>query len=188
MDNREKILSIALELFASAGYDVVGVQEIVTRAEITKPTLYYYFGSKRGLLDSILENNFTVLLKQVKEAAEYKGDLPFTLTAVTKAVFDFVRHNKSFYRMQLAMCFSSPESETGNAVSVYNSKLYKMLEEMFILASNDHGNMKGRHKRYAFTFLGTINNHVTLYLLGHIKLNEEMVYNAVHQFSHGIYS
>ena len=30
------------------GYDAVGVQEIVDTAGITKPTLYYYFGSKRA--------------------------------------------------------------------------------------------------------------------------------------------
>jgi TetR/AcrR family transcriptional regulator len=188
MDNREKIQAIALELFASAGYDVVGVQEIVDRAEITKPTLYHYFGSKHGLLEALLESNFSILLKEVKKAAEYKGDLPFTLTSVTKALFDFVKRNKSFYRMQLAMCFSSPESETGKAVAAYNAKLIRILEELFSEAVVNHGNMRGRQKRYAFTFLGAINNYITLYLSGHIKFNDEMVYNCVHQFSHGIYS
>lgn len=188
MDNREKIQSIALELFASAGYDVVGVQEIVNRAEITKPTLYYYFGSKHGLLEAILESNFKILIEEVKKASEYKGDLPFTLTAITKIFFEFVKHNKSFYRMQLAMCFSPPDSETGKAVSAYNTKIIRLFEEMFSRAAVEHGNMKGRQKRYAFTFLGAINNYITLYLSEHIKLNDDMVYTCVHQFSHGIYS
>jgi len=188
MDNRENILKIALELFAAAGYDAVGVQEIVDRAEITKPTLYHYFGSKRGLLDAILEVNFGKLLEDVLRSAEYKRDLPFTLAAVTRAVFEYAKKNTDFYRMQLAMCFSSPASETGQAISAYNIKLIRILEDLFVKASSDHGNMKGRQKRYAFTFLGAINNYITLYLSGYIKLNEESVYNAVHQYSHGIYS
>ena len=50
LDNRELILNAALDLFYARGYDAVGVQEIVDRAGVTKPTLYYYFGSKLGLL------------------------------------------------------------------------------------------------------------------------------------------
>ena len=41
MDNRELLLNTALELFHAKGYDAVGVQEIVDRAGVTKPTLYY---------------------------------------------------------------------------------------------------------------------------------------------------
>lgn len=47
MDNKEKILQCALELFYARGYDAVGVQEIAETAGVTKPTLYYYFGSKK---------------------------------------------------------------------------------------------------------------------------------------------
>jgi TetR/AcrR family transcriptional regulator len=54
MDNRSALLTHALQLFAARGYDAVGVQEIVEAAGITKPTLYHYFGSKRGLLDTLL--------------------------------------------------------------------------------------------------------------------------------------
>ena len=53
MDNREAILSEALHLFYVRGYDAVGVQEIVDAAGVTKPTLYYYFGSKKGLLETL---------------------------------------------------------------------------------------------------------------------------------------
>ena len=48
MDNREKILQCAEELFYSRGYDAAGVQEIVEMAGVTKPTLYYYFGRQAG--------------------------------------------------------------------------------------------------------------------------------------------
>ena len=62
MDNRERILQCALELFYAKGYDAVGVQEIAQKAGITKPTLYYYFGSKYGLLETLLTKHFTVLI------------------------------------------------------------------------------------------------------------------------------
>ena len=52
MDNRETILQCALELFYKRGYDAAGVKEIVEMAGITKPTMYYYFKSKLGLLEA----------------------------------------------------------------------------------------------------------------------------------------
>ncbi|MGE5621267.1 MAG: TetR/AcrR family transcriptional regulator [archaeon] len=188
MDNRENILAVALRLFSSMGYEAVGVQEIVEQAGITKPTLYHYFGSKRGLLDALLKEHFSVLTSSVRTAAGYQGDLPATLQKVTEAFFTFVQNDREFYRMQLAMCFSGPESETLHACSAYNKELINILEEMFQKASIDHGNMKGRHQRYAFTFLGIINNYITLFLGNHIELNPQAAFQAVHQFSHGIYS
>ena len=55
MDNKENILECALHLFFKRGYDTVGVQEIAEVSGVTKPTLYYYFKSKNGLLKSLIE-------------------------------------------------------------------------------------------------------------------------------------
>ncbi|MGE5681747.1 MAG: TetR/AcrR family transcriptional regulator [Bacillota bacterium] len=188
MENRENILNIALMLFSSKGYDSVGIQEIVDKAGVTKPTLYHYFGSKRGLLDSLLEEHFNHLYEAVKTAACYNGNLPETMSSVAKTVFEFAKSGKDFYRMYLTMCFASPGSEAFSAVYPYNEKLNLLLTDLFKAASKDHGNMRGRHTRYAFTFWGMLNNYITLFLGNFIELNEESAYQAVKQFSHGIYS
>lgn len=73
MDNRQAILDSALTLFYEKGYDAVGVQQIVDAAGVTKPTLYYYFGSKQGLLSCLLEEQFSRLetqMEKVKDAPE----------------------------------------------------------------------------------------------------------------------
>ena len=79
MDNKERIMECALDLFYAKGYDAVGVQEIAETAGITKPTLYYYFGSKYGLLKTLLDTKFTQLIAEMKNAARYDGDVPKTL-------------------------------------------------------------------------------------------------------------
>ena len=68
MENRERLLEAALSLFYEKGYDAVGVQEIVEAAGVTKPTLYYYFGSKKGLLEAVLQKNFRVMEEQLIQA------------------------------------------------------------------------------------------------------------------------
>ena len=45
--SHDRILKKALELFSEKGYDATSVREICEAAGITKPTLYYFYGSKR---------------------------------------------------------------------------------------------------------------------------------------------
>lgn len=188
MDNRENILSCALKLFSSRGYDSVSVQEIVESAGITKPTLYYYFGSKEGLLEALIETNFNRLYDITKEAALYNGDLPLTLYRVVKVHFMFARENSDFYRMQLSMWFAPPESASWKIIARFNQRHFNIIEEMFIAASQHHGNMKGKHKALGATFLGMINTYTGLALNGYTELNDELIYRAVQQFMYGIFS
>ncbi len=46
---RQRLLRAASDLFAQKGYAATTVREIVAAVGVTKPVLYYYFGSKEGL-------------------------------------------------------------------------------------------------------------------------------------------
>ncbi len=187
-DNRSVILRHALELFAARGYDAVGVQEICDASAITKPTLYHYFGNKRGLLDALLGEYFGRLNASVGQAAVYHRDLTHTLTVTITAFFQFASAYPLFYRFQLALWFAPPESEAHQAVSPWHLEQYRLLETLFTQAAQDHGNMRNRQRAYATTFLGMVNTYVGMGLNGHICLDDELTYQALHQFMHGIFS
>ena len=87
MDNRQLIMEKALELFCARGYDAVGVQEIAEQSGITKPTLYYYFGSKQGLMETILEENSRILEEMLEKAVEEPGDVPQVLYRAVLSVY-----------------------------------------------------------------------------------------------------
>jgi AcrR family transcriptional regulator len=103
MDNREKILACALELFTARGFDAVGVQEVADAAGLKKPTLYHYFGSKSGLLRTLLVENFEKLFDEVEKAADYQAEqgraslfriCPPKPTTLPVAAFDVVRSGR----------------------------------------------------------------------------------------------
>jgi AcrR family transcriptional regulator len=60
-DTREEIREVALELFATRGYEQTSLREIAERLNITKAALYYHFPSKDELLGDILEPLVTEL-------------------------------------------------------------------------------------------------------------------------------
>ena len=103
MDNKERIMECALDLFYAKGYDAVGVQEIAETAGITKPTLYYYFGSKYGLLKTLLDTKFTQLIAEMKNAARYDGDVPKTLYRMAGTLIDIANANRKMYMLMMAL-------------------------------------------------------------------------------------
>jgi AcrR family transcriptional regulator len=188
MDNRDTILEQALTLFSERGFDAVGVQEICDAAGITKPTLYHYFGSKRGLLEAILAQYFSELRIRLSIPADYRGDMPLTLQSITEIYFTFAGEFPSFYRLQLALWFAPQESEGYKAVIIQNRFQYEMIEKLFLDAVPQHGNMRGRHQAYALTFLGMLNTYIGLGLNGLATLDVDLARQAVRQFQYGIYS
>lgn len=187
-DKRRELLERALERFAARGYDAVGVQEIAEAAGVTKPTLYHYFGSKEGLLRALLERRFEELEAAIQAAAEYHHDLSGTLRRVAAAFFRFAGDYPVDYRLQLSLWFAPAESHSFLIVSGLNARLQRLMEDLFLRAVQDHGNMRGRHRAYAASFLGIINTYIGLTLNGYLQPDRELVRRVVHQFEHGIYS
>lgn len=188
MDNRAKLLEQALQLFAQRGYDAIGVQEIVEQVGVTKPTLYHYFGSKRGVLEALINERLQPLIDQLANATIHANDVPASLAAIFQVYFDFAQAEPLLYRMQLAMWFSLPDNEAFQIVAVAAEQQQALLESFFVRASSFHGNMRGRQRVYAATLLGTINTYIGLWLSGAIQATPHIIHQAVQQFSHGIYS
>jgi len=188
MDNRQNLLEQALRLFAAHGYEGTGVQEIVEAAEVTKPTLYHYFGSKAGLLEALLELHLRPYLNKLRDAARYQGDLVMTLRAIARTNLDFSMAQPTFYQMQLAMGFAAADSEAHQAMLPYIQAQYAILEETFQAAAPDHGNLKGHHQAYALSLKGMLDSYIASASMGGPALNDELVYRLVQQFMYGIFS
>lgn len=187
-DKRADLLSGALKLFAAYGYDGVGVQQIVEAAGVTKPTLYHYFGNKLGLLEVLLDEQLEDLHAALKRAAEYRHDLPLTLNEIARVLFGFARSRPELFRLHLSLWLAPVQSDSYKVAARFHERSFAVLENLFREAARDHGNMRGRHRAYAATFLGMINNYIALSLHQYAVLNDALASQSVHQFMHGIFS
>lgn len=82
-DLKARLLLSALSHFAAKGYDGVQVKEVAEEAGVSKPTLYYHFGSKDGLFRQLCLVSLSSMAVRVQAMVE-----PFLATPVkgTKAV------------------------------------------------------------------------------------------------------
>ena len=187
MDNREIILATALDLFYTRGYDAVGVQEIAERSGVTKPTLYYYFKSKYGLLEQLLLSRSEGFAAELKEACTYHGDLKNTLTAAS-----FVAREPKFSALFVALYHSAKGNDAYKAVRPLVLRLQRQIEEIFIAASADLGNMHGRQRQFSLGFIGLVLYYIVMKQetdkREDVQITEKEIEALVHQFMHGIYS
>ncbi|MFD8499621.1 TetR/AcrR family transcriptional regulator [Amycolatopsis sp. NPDC059657] len=56
METRERILDVAVELFAEVGYDKAGIRELASRLGFTTAALYYHFRNKQEILTALAES------------------------------------------------------------------------------------------------------------------------------------
>ena len=191
MDNRENIMAVAEDLFYSKGYEATGVQEIVNRAGITKPTLYYYYGSKRGLLDALLNERTSALRQRFLDAREEDVRIQDRLHAFAETMYEFFSEEPKFYMLFMTLFYSARESEAYQVVLPYWKDFYNGVLDIFESSAKQLGNMNGRQAQFSISLIGAINHYLLMCgdfgKIGEEKTREELG-RVVDQFMYGIFS
>lgn len=192
-DNREKILSCAIHLFYQKGYDAVGVQEIATAAGVTKPTLYYYFKSKLGLLEAVLKERCEPICRRLEQvAASYQGDPKDTLYALACTFVDIAKEDRELYFLLLSLNYFARENEAFKAVAPYMKRMFQATTDFFIRAGDKLGNMNGRQEQFAIGFQGIISHYILVMDEREVSPEDladpRAIWELVRQFMYGIYS
>ena len=103
-DTRQRIQSVALELFAEQGYDKTSLREIAERLGVTKAALYYHFKSKEDIVASLVEDYFGQIddlvawgktLPRTPESRAQVLDRYYRIVADGSGVFRMLQHNQA---------------------------------------------------------------------------------------------
>jgi TetR/AcrR family transcriptional regulator len=106
---RERLLSGATELFASKGYAATTVREIVERAGVTKPVLYYYFRSKEGIFLDLMREPFSKFSVLVEEALLPAGSARDRLFRLCLRAYDTFVENLDAARVMYSIYYGPPQ-------------------------------------------------------------------------------
>jgi len=195
INKKEELLECALALFSEKGYESAGINEIVQKAGVTKPTLYYFFQSKEGIFQEILRQYYepfnAILAKEsvyYPNAQSYQNDVLPTLLRIANAYFTFARENKTFYMMVLSLAFAPPGAQSTILIEPYNIAQYKILIQCFERIADVHGNLKGKERQCAYSFVAMLNASIGFWYHGYGEINEQKAELVVQQFMHGIFS
>ncbi len=95
---KQRLIQVATRLFASLGYTSTSISMIVSEAGVTKPVLYYYFGSKKGLFDALFREYFSDFIAIMQKAIDMDGSLRKKLTTLTVQQFLYCRSYPDRFR------------------------------------------------------------------------------------------
>lgn len=189
-DNRQKIISTALELFAKKGYDAVSTVEIANAAGITKPTMYYYFGSKEGLLSEILNIHYNRFLLDLEKVATLPEDVSLTFFRLMRVYFDYALNNPDFILLKLGTFNRIGEDTSYICSKPYKERESSIITRVFEIAADHVGNIRGKEDMCTISFIGVAHATIAAYLhTGDEKLlSDDTIYRLRQQFLYGIYS
>lgn len=109
---KQRLLAAAVDLFCEKGYHATSVREIVERAGVTKPVLYYYFKNKDGLFAALIAGTMDQFRADLKQACETEVEsFAQRLLLVRAAFLDGVATNPQLVRFMDAVTFSGQFKE-----------------------------------------------------------------------------
>ncbi|MCP4500086.1 MAG: TetR/AcrR family transcriptional regulator [Deltaproteobacteria bacterium] len=152
------IAEAAADLFAEKGYVGASVREICQRAGITKPTLYYYFGSKDGLIRHIVTSTVDAFLECVSDVS---GDatLEEALLHVLEQHFRFAKKRPATIALMSRLDVNPPPAEVVVNLEDIKFRSHWSLRELFVRAAQ-RGEIPDVDPDFcAFSFLGLMIFH-----------------------------
>lgn len=98
----QRILDVAKELFTRRGFSNVAIRDICRAADVTPPTVYYYFKNKEALFDAVVRKGvsmkeFITKLSDESRKAEGAEDRLRAFTRTYLTYFPMDRLNVGFY-------------------------------------------------------------------------------------------
>jgi AcrR family transcriptional regulator len=114
-ERREQLIEIARGAFSERGFDGVSIEEIATRAEVSKPVVYEHFGGKEGLYAVVVDREVQQLLGMMRNALT-GGHPRVLLEQAAFALLDYIEQSSDGFRILVR---DSPlGSESGSFVSI----------------------------------------------------------------------
>ncbi len=127
---RERLLTEALRLFTSKGFAAATVREIVEGAGVTKPVLYYYFGSKEGLYLEIMGGISKVFEQRIMELEMLSGTIRERLIYLFSGMFVSAHQNLQAVRLAYSIYYGPPQGAPFIDFNRFFDTVYEMVDTL----------------------------------------------------------
>jgi AcrR family transcriptional regulator len=114
-ERREQLIVIGRKLFADKGFEATTVEEIASRAGVSKPVVYEHFGGKEGLYAVVVDREIRSLLDAITGALTTGAHARVLLEQAALALLDYIENSTDGFRILVR------DSPTGQATGSFAS-------------------------------------------------------------------
>jgi AcrR family transcriptional regulator len=180
-DARQRISHAAFRLFGERGYSCTSVQDIAAAAEVQKSILYYYFGNKEGLYQTLCSESGNHLrefmlqslraagLPVDSSAADWRVALPADISceallgALTETLIDLARENREPVRFFMAHMFA-PDGDRPPVSTQEMEHITPHLVQHIVKAGIGRGELAGDPQDLERLLLGAVHYSIIRHL------------------------
>ena len=106
---RERLLASAIDCFDRKGYAACSVREIVEAAGVTKPVLYYHYGSKEGIFNALMRQAMDQFDELLERASHSEGSARDRIEKLFGEVFDLFKRSIPLVRVMNSIYYGPPQ-------------------------------------------------------------------------------
>ena len=128
---RQRLLEMATKLFAEKGYAGTSVREIVDRAGVSKPVLYYYFKSKEGLFYALLEWAANVQQEIINEIFSTSGTVLDRFIFFYRRISEGVQQYQNLYKMIHGLLYGPPQGAPEYDFPQYQRHMFNAVKRIY---------------------------------------------------------
>ncbi|HZK19562.1 MAG TPA: TetR/AcrR family transcriptional regulator [Treponemataceae bacterium] len=184
-NKKKELLAVALQLFSKRGYEGTSVQEIVNRAGVTKPSLYYFFKSKQGIYEALWEKYFIPFCEAIEKAAsyepcptDYNKDVFPQLCHIAQYYYDFSKNNPVFFKLMRSLQYAPVDADGIDKVQTMYCMQFSVIKKFFDKVAKTHGNVGKKTDLLSHIFIADIYSGIRA------NIKAETIVNL---FMHGIF-
>ena len=155
----ERILAAALEIFCEKGYDGASIREIMTRAKVTQPVIYYHFGSKRELYKAVLEQCMDMFFDSLQEALRDEDSPLNRLRIIVRMHFQFQRIHRSRSKFIYSAFFGLPRVVESKRILERGFHIMREVCHEIECLQKDGLIAEGNSEMMAVSLMGAFNMH-----------------------------
>ena len=159
---RQRLLETASHLFAEKGYASTSVREIVAQAGVSKPVLYYYFKSKKGLFHAILKWGAEVQQKLLNEMFEVSGTVEDRFLFLYRRIYEELPKYRDLYKMIHGLIYGPPHSSPGFDFPIYQRQMFDAIKRLCVEGLSSGELKKANADEVAFVVISLIDFNLNL--------------------------
>jgi AcrR family transcriptional regulator len=98
-ERRQQLLAVGRELFGQRGYEATSIEEVASRADVSKPVVYEHFGGKEGLHAAVVDREMHRLLERFQSALSSGGQPRELLERAALVLLDYIEDDTDGFRV-----------------------------------------------------------------------------------------
>lgn len=130
-DTKMKIFLVAADLFSEKGYQRVSMREISECSGVSKPTIYYYFGSKENIYTELARTGLDETIRFFKGHLQQKALVRDRLKELLKGIIWHYENHLSIAKFMSTIFEENKEAPFLKAVRDDALALTQLLHETF---------------------------------------------------------